>query len=247
MSEYQAVSSRTLAHLIRAVIDHAGTDERSDLHAVRLESDGTYLHAVATDRLTLAVARELLDPQLNPDPKPFTALIAPRDAAHLAQIADGDENFDDGLQFTAPPDFHTRLLVSDGRPPILAAQVLVRKEGDEEYRDDACAKFVLGPDVIPYDWRELVRSCLKSELDGSAGERTIAINPHLLARWSGCEARPLHFRITGPFNPVIVTGPDFLGVQMPVKPADGESFAARYTPWIDDLRGGLKDTSAATV
>ncbi|HSS39543.1 MAG TPA: hypothetical protein VLT58_12300, partial [Polyangia bacterium] len=79
-TSHQTVSSRKLTDLIRAVVDHAGTDERSDLHAVRLESDGTHLYAVATDRFTLAVARELLDPQLNPNPEPFTALIAPRDA-----------------------------------------------------------------------------------------------------------------------------------------------------------------------
>jgi len=243
-TNHQTVASREIARLIRQVIDHAGTDERSDLHAVRLESDGTYLHAVATDRLTLAVARELLDPQLNPDPKPFTALLTVRDAAYLAQIADGDERFDDGLAFTAPPDFYTRLLVSDGRPPILAAQVLLRKEGAEDYEDDACAKFVLAPDTIPYDWRALVRSCLAGEVDGSTGERTFAVNPHLLARWKGSGIRPLHLRITGRFNPVIVTGRDFLGVQMPVKPADGESFAARYAPWVEDLRGG-REVSAS--
>jgi hypothetical protein len=237
MPEHQTVSSRKLTSLIRSVVDHAGTDERSDLRAVRLESDGTYLHAAATDRSTLAVARELLDPQLNPDPKPFTALITPRDAAYLAQIADGDEAFDDGLPFTAPPDFHTRLLVSDGRPPILAAQVLVRKGDGEDYSDDMSAKFVLAPDVLPYDWRALVRGCL-AEPGSSAPSRTIAFNPHLLARWKSSDARPLHFRITGPFNAVIVTGRDFLGVQLPVKPTGAyESFAAHLEAWQGDLRG----------
>lgn len=238
MSEYQTVSSRKLASLIRSVIDHAGPDDRSDLCAVRVESDGTYLHAVATDRHTLAVARELLDPQLNPDPKPFTALLTLHDAAYLAQIADGDEIFDDGLPFTAPPDFHTRLLAGDGRPPILAAQVLVRKSDDEDYSDDRCAKFVLAPDVIPYDWRDLVRGCLAGEAPGPAPSQTIAFNPHLLARWKASDVRPLHFRITGPLNAVIVTGRDFLGVQLPVKPTEaGESFAAHLDAWQGDLRG----------
>ncbi len=235
MSEHQTVSSRKLTSLIRSVIDHAGTDERSDLHAVRLESDGTHLYAVATDRFTLAVARELLDPQLNPDPAPFTALITPRDAAYLAQIADGDEVFDDGLQWSAPPDFHTRLLVG-GRPPILAAQVLVRRGGDGDYRDDACAKFVLVPEV-PYDWRALVRGCLKSGSDESTPSRAIAFNPHLLARWRGSDIRPLHFRVTGPLNAVVVTGRDFLGVQLPVRTAADESFAEHLAAWQGDLRG----------
>lgn len=238
MPEYQTVSSRRITHLIRSVIDHAGDDERSDLRAIRLESDGTHLYAVATDRFTLAVARELLDPELNQDPKPFTALITPRDAAYLAQIADGDEIFDDGLPFTAPPDFYTRLLVGDGRPPILAAQVLARKNGDGEYRDDMSAKFVLAPDVIPFDWRELVRKCLASEPDGFTRSQEIAFNPHLLARWKSCDIRPLHFRVTGTFNAVIVTGRDFLGVQLPVKPTEaGESFAAHLGAWQADLRG----------
>ena len=196
MTDYPTVSSRRLASLIRQVIDHAGTDERSDLHAVRLESDGKHLYAIATDRYTLAVARERLDSDLNPDPKPFSVLLYPRDAAHLAKIADGDENFDDGLSFTAPPDFYTRLLAGDGRPPIVAAQVLVRKEGAEDYEDDASAKFVPAPDTIPYDWREMVRNCVAAEADSST-ERTIALNPALLARWAASEARPLHFRING--------------------------------------------------
>lgn len=144
---HQTVSSRSLTRVIRQVIDHASTDERSGMAAVRLESDGTHLFAVATDRHTLAVARELLDRDLNPDAQPFSVLLYPRDAAHLAKIADGDEAFDDGLSFSAAADFYTRLLVSDGRPPIVAAQVLYRKDGADEYDDDACAKFVPAPDV----------------------------------------------------------------------------------------------------
>lgn len=230
---HQTVSSRSLTRIIRQVIDHAGTDERSDLSVVRLESDGTHLFAVATDRHTLAVARELLDRELDPDPQPFSILLYPRDAAHLAKIADGDEAFDDGLPFTAPPDFYTRLLVSDGRPPIVAAQVLVRKDGAAEYDDHACAKFVPAPDVVPYDWRELVRGCLKSER-GPASE--MAFNPYLLARWKSSDIRPLHFRFAGAYDAVIVTGRDFIGVQLPVKPTDpSESFAGHYATWTAEL------------
>lgn len=230
----QTVSSRQLSRIIRQVIDHAGTDGRSDLAHVRIESDGTHLFAVATDRHTLAVAREKLDRELNPEPQPFSVLLYPRDAAHLAKIADGDEAFDDGLPFTAPPDFYTRLLVSDGRPPIAAAQVLVRKEGDEEYRDDACAKYVPAPDVIPYDWRELVRGCLKSSASGPASE--MAFNPALLARWGSSDLRPLHFRFTGAYGAVIVAGHEFLGVQLPVKPTDpSESFTSYYASWMPAL------------
>lgn len=231
---HQTVSSRQLSRVIRQVIDHAGTDERSDLAHVWLESDGTHLFAVATDRLTLAVAREKLDHDLNPDARPFSILLYPRDAAHLAKIADGDEAFDDGLSFSAPPDFYTRLLVSDGRPPIVAAQVLYRKDGADEYDDDACAKFVPAPDVIPYDWRELVRGCLAKAASSPASE--MAFNPALLARWQGSDCRPLHFRFAGAYDAVIVTGHEFLGVQLPVKPLNSdESFAEYVSRWTADL------------
>jgi hypothetical protein len=233
MTEYQTVSSRRLSRILRQVVDHAGTDERSDLHTVRLESDGTHLYAVATDRFTLAVAREALDPELNPDRKPFSALITPRDAAYLAQIADGDEIFDDGMAWSAPVDFYTRLLVGDGRPPILAAQVLVRKEGEGEYRDDMSAKFVLAPGVISYDWRELVRNCLSAD---AGPERTMAFNPELLARWRSADLQPLHFRFAGATQAVIVTGHNFLGVQLPVKLLDpSESFAEYVSSWTAEL------------
>ncbi|HEY8977700.1 MAG TPA: hypothetical protein VIN75_26030 [Burkholderiaceae bacterium] len=235
MTDHQTVSSRRLSRIIRQVIDHAGTDERSDLSVVRLESDGTHLYAVATDRFTLAVARELLDRELNPDAQPFSVLLYPRDAAHLAKIAD-DEAFDDGQPWSAPTDFYTRLLVSDGRPPIAAAQVLVRKEGDIEHRDDVSAKYVPAPDVLPYDWRDLVRRCLQTQSSESAAVRKMAFNPQLLARWRSSDIEPLHFRFTGALNAVIVTGHNFLGVQLPVKPTDpSESFDAYASAWTIDL------------
>lgn len=194
MTDHQTVSSRRLSRIISQVIDHAGTDERSDLAAVRLESDGAHLFAVATDRFTLAVARESLDPELNSDPQPFSVLLYPRDAAHLAKISDGDELFGDDTPFTAPPDFYTRLLVSDGRPPIAVAQVMVLGEGDLDYREDACAKFVPAPDVFPYDWRELLRGCLAPRSTDPVSERAMAFNPELLARWRSSDRLPLHFR-----------------------------------------------------
>lgn len=54
------LNARKFLRLLEATAPHSGSENQPVLHGIRLDSDGTVLHAVATDRFTLAIARAQL-------------------------------------------------------------------------------------------------------------------------------------------------------------------------------------------
>ncbi|GCD38012.1 hypothetical protein OEIGOIKO_05822 [Streptomyces chrestomyceticus JCM 4735] len=56
-----SLNAHRLLRLIEVTTPHVGSEYHSIIHGIRLDWDGTMLHAVATDRFTLAVARTRLD------------------------------------------------------------------------------------------------------------------------------------------------------------------------------------------
>ncbi|MFB7014204.1 MULTISPECIES: hypothetical protein [unclassified Streptomyces] len=62
------INAHQLDRLIDKVRGHIGSEYTPVLHGIRLDVDSTYLHAVATERYTVAVARYRHDGEQNGEP-----------------------------------------------------------------------------------------------------------------------------------------------------------------------------------
>ncbi|MGW1102772.1 DNA polymerase III subunit beta family protein [Streptomyces sp. NPDC002540] len=148
------INAHQLGRLIDKVRGHIGSEYTPVLHGIRLDVDSTYLHAVATDRYTVAVARYRHDGEQNGEPLARTipapylcALrewIGTQEGQHSVTIST-----EAGRLVFATPHTEMRIPVTDS----------------QEFPD----------------WRGLLRSVVNQP---GSEELFPALNPGFLARWA---------------------------------------------------------------
>lgn len=187
------MTGRELRHFLGAVLPHASTDDDGlpVLTMVTFEATGNVLHALATDRYTLAIARQPL-----PDPAPGTLTLTVAAGALTAVIRQIKPRA--AVQLTLTSDGLTLDQLSD---PQLS------------YRLPASGTAPLLP-----DWRTWLTERLAHKPDPAmTSARGIALNPAYLARFRAAsrDHLPLEIRPGGRFM-VITCGTHFLGLAMPM-------------------------------
>ncbi|MGA5635026.1 hypothetical protein [Streptomyces lydicamycinicus] len=132
-----SLNSHRLLRLIEQTVPHSDSEDLPQIHGIRLDSDGVMLHAVATDRFTLAVARA----QLREPAAPFALTVARPDVEWLTAWLNtlrGDEIL------TLSPGTDGITITTDATKLVLPAR------GDE---------------YVP--WRDLARTALANPLSES--------------------------------------------------------------------------------
>ncbi|MEU1419207.1 hypothetical protein [Kitasatospora sp. NPDC005751] len=221
-----SVTITDLPHLVRQLTPHIATDDTlPPIHGIYLEATGTHLFAAATDRYTFALTRR----EATEAAHPWKAFIARTDLTALrALFPTRNRPTDLFLTYTAPKAVDrsdARLAVGDGtRSLSLSAHAPL------------AAKFPA--------WRPLFADALAAE---PRQDTEACYNADLLARWAKAAHRyqPLTTWTAGPGKPLLIAaGPDFLGLQMPVRAAEHKSGtparerhdrAALRTTWTDTL------------
>jgi hypothetical protein len=206
------ITAYQLAELLRKVDPHIGrTMGYAAIQGVRLDHDGRNLHAVATDRYTLAVARQKTAPTT-----PWAASINGSDrdnqlAAVTTWLATHDG--EDAITLTAD-------LGPTGNALTLASR-----------RSNLTVPVYAGH--FP-DWRGLIRTAV--DRDGTDSPWT-GQTSKLLARWEAA-GREICTWQSAFDKPMVVTANSFIGIQMPRRIADEESPAGRHDEWADSLGTG---------
>lgn len=211
MDTTTTLTAYQLAELLRKVEPHIGSNsEYFMIQGIRLDYDGRYLHAVATDRYTIAVARQKTrsqDPAWaytlhGTDVDVLTAWLKARgtDDAHNIHITPGEN----GITFTEG-EKTTGLTIH----PV---------EG-----------------TFP-QWRGLFRSAMETPIGEAPYSR---IRPSLLARWEtvGREVSTWQASAT---KPIVIVGCDFLGLQMPCRFTGDDTapnIADDIATWAGSLAG----------
>ncbi|MFB7618743.1 hypothetical protein [Kitasatospora sp. NPDC056181] len=217
-----SVTVTDLPTIVRQLSPHISRDDTlPSLCGIYLEATGTHLFATATDRYTFALARREAA-----EPEPWKALITHADLTALRALFPARRPADLTLTHsrgcTRNPDGW--LTVSDGTRSLRlsAGATLARK--------------------FP-KWRPLFADALAAE---PHQDTETLYNAAFLARWPKAAERhqPLTTWSAGPGKPLLVAaGPDFLGLQMPVRldrqpdtPArERQDRAALRTTWADSL------------
>lgn len=222
MDRTAALTAYQLANLLQKVDPHIGRHTGyASISGVLLDSDGTRIHAVATDRHTLAVARQ----QIAFRAAPWSLLINAEElqddlAALRTWIAShrGEHN----ILLTAGDH---QLTVTSRRGRI----VLPARDGA----------------VFP-QWRGLIRTAIEHE-PGQAPYTGLSTD--LLARWKTADYNVRTWQ-PAPDKPLVVITDDFIGLQMPTRPRrpdEAPTLAEDHDTWADSLGGGDKVELADTL
>ncbi|CUW31719.1 hypothetical protein [Streptomyces reticuli] len=201
-----SLTAYQLSELLRRVDPHiARNSDHGGIEGVHLDYNGKHLHAVATDRYTLAVARERAVGIAPAWKLTISAAEWTDNVTALRAWADahpGGEN----VHLSASAD---ELTVSSNRSKL----VLQASSG-----------------YFP-EWRDLIRTALNHAPTESpwSGWRT-----RLLARWQevgdGITTWQPAFD-----KPVVIYATNFVGLQMPRRIGDDESPAGRWESWKGSL------------
>jgi hypothetical protein len=215
------INAHQLGRLIDKVRSHIGSEYTEVLNGIRLDVDATHLHAVASDRYTLAAARyRLTDDDQNG--KPFARTIP---AAYLNSVR----------EWITTQEGQTCITISatTGRLVLTTpdTQMSIPVTDDQEFPD----------------WRGLLRTVL----DQPSGEELFpALSAGFLARWSNA-ADNLRVRITAEDKAIAVFGDDFIGAQMPTRysgvgPVKNLTFGQARNVWASTLGQGTEGLDMAT-
>ncbi|MGW4898310.1 DNA polymerase III subunit beta family protein [Kitasatospora sp. NPDC004240] len=194
------VTTAALPRFVTQLAPHISTDTTlPSIGGIYLEADGTHLLAAATDRYTFAVTRtEATEPQ------PWRAVIARADLTALralfpARRRPADLHLTHSRGCTRTPD--GLLTIGDGtRSLTLNANASLARKFPK--------------------WRPLFAAALAAE---PHQDTETHYNADFLARWAKAAEhwQPLTTWSAGPGKPLLVAaGPDFLGLQMPVRSGD---------------------------
>lgn len=201
-----SLTAYQLSELLRRVDPHIGRDTGyGAIAGVHLDYDGTYLHAVATDRCTLAVARER------------AVGIAPAWKLTLSAA----EWTDNVTALRAWVDAHP-----GGENVHLAAGT----EGLTATSSRGKLVLQASPGYFP-EWRDLIRTALHHEPTESPWS---GFTSKLLARWETAGGAITTWQSAFD-KPVVVYGTNFVGLQIPRRIGDDESPASRWAAWKGSL------------
>ena len=151
------INAHQLGRLIDKTINHMGSEYVEMLHGIRLDVDARYLHAVASDRYTMAVARY----GLNQDDTDQDAWVRTIPAEHLPALR-GWISSHQGDQLVTIEAGEDRLVFDSARTTYSVAVV----RGLE----------------FP-DWRGILRAIAENSIEGEPFPR---FNSSFLARFNDC-------------------------------------------------------------
>ncbi|MEU6057944.1 hypothetical protein [Streptomyces sp. NPDC047097] len=205
-SDGVTINAHRLGRLLDQVADHVADGDIEPLHGIRLDIDATHLHAVATDRFTLAVARYRLNHgEQNREPwartLPLPWLRALREWLRVEA----------GAQAITIATAPGRLVFTGARGSLHASTT----------------------DSLTFpDWRALLRGVARADTGDTPFP---ALDPAFLARWNG-GGQGLRLRLTGQAKPLLFFSEDFIGAQMPMRytgvgPAEDATFEQAKGLW----------------
>lgn len=197
-----SLTAYQLTELLRRVDPHIGRDSGySGIEGVRLDYDGQHLHAVATDRYTLAVARER----------------AVGTAPAWALTISAQEWTDDMTALRTWADSHPggeHVHLSAGTAGLTASS--------------SRGKLVLQASTGYFpEWRDVIRTALHHDPTESPWS---GFQSRLLARWTEAGQRITTWQAAFD-KPIVVYGHNFVGLQMPMRLSDDESPESRWDQW----------------
>jgi hypothetical protein len=201
-----SLTAYQLSELLRRVDPHIGRHTGyGDIEGVRLDYDGQHLHAIATDRSTLAVARER------------AVGIAPAWALTIS----AQEWTDNVAALRAWADAHP------GQEHVhLAAET----DGLTITSNRSKLALQASTGYFP-EWRDIIRTALHHDPNESPWS---GFESRLLTRWQAAGGRITTWQ-SAYDKPVVVYGTNFVGLQMPRRISDEESPASRWESWKDSL------------
>lgn len=200
------INAHKLGQLIDKVRGHVGSKYVEVLHGIRLDVDATDLHAVASDRFTVAAARYRLN-HSDQGQEPWARTIPASWLKPLREWA-GAHGGGDTITISTEIGFlgfataHTEM-----RVPVT---------DDQEFPD----------------WRALLRG-VAAEIPTIYAFP--AVDSKMLARWADTDD-VLRVRVTTDLKAFMVFGEDFIGAQMPkryagVGPCEDETFDQALALW----------------
>lgn len=215
------INAHQLGRLIDKTANHMGSERVDVLHGIRFDVDARYLHAFASDRYTLAVARYGLNHN-DTDQEPFAALLP----------AENVETVREWLRAMKGAEWIT-LELSDGR--------LVFKGDKTE------VNVLVNTSLELPDWRGILRRLTENGIDG---EPFPCLKSDYLARFAtGDILRVRHTAdnkaallfgedFIGAIMPARYAG---------LAPAEHESFATAFNAWHWTLAAGGTDVDMADL
>lgn len=218
MTQSVTINAHQLGRLIDKVRGHIGNEYTEILHGIRLDTDATHLHAVASDRYTIAAARY----RLNADQQgqePWARTIPADWLKPLREWASAHGG-GDTITISLTPGFvgfgteHT-----DIRIPVT---------DDQEFPN----------------WRSLLTGIAANI---PAKFAFPSVDSRMLARWADTDD-VLRVHVTTDLTALMVFGEDFVGAQMPkryngVSPSGESTFEEALAQWptLDDNNEALAD------
>jgi hypothetical protein len=214
MTITSTLTAHQLGELLRRTSAHVGRHSRyAAIRGVRLDCDGEFLHAVATDRCALAVARQ---PLRNTTP-----------AWAMTIAADEEETSGDLAALTAwvrshPGEEDIHLSPAEGRLTATSSRGTLALRADGGHYPD---------------WRAVCRSAMPPQQPDSPAPDVTLLDTELLQRWAAA-GREVGTWQTGPGKPLAVVAAGFLGLQMPLRTREGQPPAEPWAAWQAALGEG---------
>ncbi|MEV0616122.1 hypothetical protein AB0I81_22605 [Nonomuraea sp. NPDC050404] len=220
------LTTRDLHQLIAPVLPHACTSaDLPELNAVRLETSGTTMHAVATDRTTMAATRQ---------PVGFTddvvIHIDRTDAAALLKL----------FTFTKEEDPDLTLILDQVSVPVgntsLSALAL-RIDSQDGTRLVLHDRRIPGQPTALDGWRKVIGKILHRQQ--TVGAPAILLSPATLPRWSKAAGKGERLSVFCGPDPsdalLIAVEQHFIGVWTPAGHLDAGGDLLEDNPWRREL------------
>ncbi|MDQ0792053.1 hypothetical protein [Streptomyces sp. B1I3] len=215
------INAHQLGRLIDKVRGHIGSEYVEVLHGIRLDVDATHLHAVASDRYTVAAARYRLN---------------------------GDQQGQEPWARTIPADWLKPLRewtsAHGGGDTITISVVPGRVIFGTEHTD---IRIPVADDQEFPNWRSLLTGITANIPTKFAFP---AVDSRMLARWADT-GDTLRVHVTTDLTAMLLFGEDFIGAQMPkryngVSPSGESTFEEALAQWptLDDNNEALADLAA---
>ena len=201
-----SLTAYQLTELLRRVDPHVGRHSGyGSIEGVHLDYDGQYLHAVATDRYTLAVSRE--------------RAVGTAPAWKLTISA---------AEWT---DSVTALRAwADSHPGQENVHLTAGTEGLTATSNRGKLVLPASTGYFP-EWRDLIRTALHH---GPTDSPWSGFQSRLLARWQDAGERITTWQ-SAYDKPVVVYATNFVGLQMPMRIGDEEGPEGRWESWKGSL------------